>query len=143
MEYFFTFGIFAFFAKRTKIGKCYLKKFAEKINFGNANINNNNKIYLDWYISPLREAIEKTNKIHQLNFNQNQISQKEYLQKLKDLKRTNYEIVKFDYYENLKNVEINVDSENLEGDSFADLYYNSNDKASNKNNNFINCNNFI
>ena len=51
--------------------------------------------------------------------------------------------MKFDYYENLKNVEINVDSENLEGDSFADLYYNSNDKASNNNNNFINCNNFI
>ena len=39
--------------------------------------------------------------------------------------------MKFDCYEDLKNVELQVDSENLDGDSFADLYYNSKDKACN------------
>ncbi len=41
--------------------------------------------------------------------------------------------MKFEYYNDLKNVELKVDSDNLEGDSFADIYYNSKDKARNYN----------
>jgi hypothetical protein len=66
-----------------------------------------------------------------MNLNKRELSQTEYIQKLKEIKKANYEVVKFDYYNDIKNVGLNVDSDNIEGDSFADLYYNSKDKAGN------------
>jgi hypothetical protein len=44
MEYLLTFGIFAILTKKTKIGKFYLNKFGEKINYGKKVNNYNYKI---------------------------------------------------------------------------------------------------
>jgi len=64
-----------------------------------------------------------------LKLNKDKFTQEDYIEKTQALKNYNFKVVSFDLYEDIKKVEFYTDNQVFKGDSFAELSYNSGDKA--------------
>jgi len=88
---------------------------------------------IDKYLLPFKQAYLKADQVRELKLNKKNLPEEEYQEKLEAIKRYDINVISFDLYEKLGNVEFYTDHQTLQGDTFAELSFNSKDKACNFN----------
>lgn len=136
MEYGLIGGLIILTLKKSKFAKNQISSLFRKLNLGILKIEFFNWIFInifnlniDKYVLPFKQGYLKAEQVRQLKLERKNLSNEVYQEKLHDIHKYEVNVLSFDKYEKIANVEFYTDNQTLQGDTFAELSFNSKDKA--------------